>query len=207
MLCTYWYSSGAANPMVRWFCVWLVRYCDFWQESPPPRKWYCPPSHFSGMIILPAKKPYTHFPSRASICNFGGTIIFPPKLHLLALLGNQVDVILTGKCMASVFWCWPGWNEMYWVPTYKITGIPNVANRNSDWMTFQQQNSKKIQLDYLESKTEPEFYFQWGPRNWNQNWILLQATGRSRCKEGEEQINVPYRPVSKQQLMCADVTG
>jgi hypothetical protein len=34
-------------------------------------------------------------------------------------------------------------NEMYCVPTYKIIRIPNFANWNSSWMTFQQKNCKR----------------------------------------------------------------
>ncbi len=45
----------------------------------------------------------------------------------------------------------------------QITGIPNFANQNFDFLTFQTSEfQKKIQPESLESKTESEFRFQWG---------------------------------------------
>jgi hypothetical protein len=44
----------------------------------------------------------------------------------------------------------------------KITRIPNIANRNSDFLTIQTSKfQKKIQPESLESKTESEFRLQW----------------------------------------------
>jgi hypothetical protein len=45
----------------------------------------------------------------------------------------------------------------------EITGIPNIANRNSDFLTLQTlEFQKKIQLESSESNTELEFRLQWG---------------------------------------------
>ncbi len=45
----------------------------------------------------------------------------------------------------------------------EIIGIPNIANRNSNFLTLQTSEfQKKIQLESLESKTELEFCLWWG---------------------------------------------
>jgi hypothetical protein len=45
----------------------------------------------------------------------------------------------------------------------EIIGIPNIANRNSDFLTLQTLNfKKKIPPESLESKTESEFCLQLG---------------------------------------------
>jgi hypothetical protein len=43
------------------------------------------PEKVPPIFILPAKITFTHFRSKKSRCNFGGMIIFPPKLDLLVL--------------------------------------------------------------------------------------------------------------------------
>jgi hypothetical protein len=45
----------------------------------------------------------------------------------------------------------------------KITGIPNTANRNSNFLTLQTlEFQKKIRPKSPESKTKPKFRLQWG---------------------------------------------
>jgi hypothetical protein len=51
----------------------------------------------------------------------------------------------------------------------EITGILNIANRNSDFLTLQTSEfQKKIRPESLESNTESEFHYDGGPRNRNQ---------------------------------------
>jgi hypothetical protein len=45
----------------------------------------------------------------------------------------------------------------------EITGILNIANQNSDFLTLQTSEiQKKIQPESSESNTESEFRLQWG---------------------------------------------
>jgi hypothetical protein len=60
--------------------------------------WKTSRCRFGGRIIFPAKPTSTHSSWKTSRCRFGGRIIFLlPNLHLLTLLGKQVDVGLAGK--------------------------------------------------------------------------------------------------------------
>ncbi len=51
---------------------------------------------------------------------------------------------------------------VYWIPTFIFFRNSKFRNRNSDFSIFQQRNSKKIQPESSESKTESEFCFRWG---------------------------------------------
>ncbi len=53
-------------------------------------------------------------------------------------------------------------NEVYSITTFIFFWNSEFWNRNSDFLIFQQRNSKKIQPESLESKTKSEFCFQWG---------------------------------------------
>jgi hypothetical protein len=45
----------------------------------------------------------------------------------------------------------------------QITGIPNISNQNSNFLTLQTSEfQKKIRPESSESKTESEFRLQWG---------------------------------------------
>jgi hypothetical protein len=45
----------------------------------------------------------------------------------------------------------------------QITKIPNIANKNSNFLTLQTlEFQKKIRLESSESKTESEFRLRWG---------------------------------------------
>ncbi len=68
-----------------------------------------------------------------------------PKWHLLILKVDQVDVLLPGKDIAGVFWCWH-WS-LHWKCNLMSSYVKKYwnsefSNWNSDLMTFQQQNSK-----------------------------------------------------------------
>ncbi len=60
--------------------------------------------------------------------NLAAWLLCPPKSHLLILQVEQVDVILTGKDIAVIFWCKIRCTEflrktMFWIPNFGI-GIP-----------------------------------------------------------------------------------
>jgi hypothetical protein len=67
-----------------------------------------------------------------------------------------------------------------------ITGIPNIANRNSNFLTLQTSEfKKKIRPESSESKTESEFRLCWGFQKLEPNTrIPNQGDGNSEVLEG-----------------------
>jgi hypothetical protein len=74
----------------------------------------------------------------------------------------------------------------------KNNGILIFANWNSDLMTFQQRNSKKIQPEYPESETELEFCFQWGLQKLEPKIRIPNLGERLQQDLGRWQM-LPYR--------------
>ncbi len=81
-------------------------------------------------------------------------------------------------------------DKTYWFLHKEITGIPNIANQNSSFLTLQTlEFPKKIRPESSESKTESEFRIQWGSQKSgpkigipNQEADLTHAPARGTIK-------------------------
>jgi hypothetical protein len=94
----------------------------------------------------------------------------PQTSHLIVLQVKQVDVIFGGKRYSN---CFLVWNEMYWVPTWKIRNS-EFWNWNSYLTFFQQRNSKKKSDRNLRNQKRNQNSASNGdPRNWNQKSEFL----------------------------------
>jgi hypothetical protein len=69
----------------------------------------------------------------------------------------------------------------------QITGIPNFANRNSSFLTFQKlEFQKKIRPEFPESEMKLESHFQWGSQK------LEAKIGIPNQAQGYSNIETPF---------------
>jgi hypothetical protein len=64
-------------------------------------------------------------------------------------------------------------------PRKQITGIPNFANRNSDFLSFQTLEFQKKRPESPESKTELELCFRWGSQKLEQKIGITNQAGEA----------------------------
>ncbi len=118
----------------------------------------------------------TWFCMRSAVrCCHGVASVWTIKTELLYMLWNQYKLATMRR---NEFLC------------QQFTRIPNLANRNSDFLTFQKSEfQKKIRPEFL------EFFFQWGSQKSEPNIGIPNQALQSIYNELLPLIQPPHCPI------------